>query len=369
LAIVIHEKNADFCTSDVTFRELIRLIDIALLMRFRLLAVCAFLLLPLLYSFNVESLGKKAKPVTRPVYSDEKFWIALPWRHDRADTLPPDCPTKENQAAAQVDVFYVHPTVYLTGSSWNGNLDDKRLNEKCDGCVMQQATPFNSCAKVYAPRYRQAVLRSFKENNPEGMIALDTAYADVKKSFEHYLANWNQGRPIILAGHSQGAFHVARLMDDFFTGKPLLKQLVAAYPIGFDTQKNRYPDIPVGDSASQTCCFVTWNTVAWGQDTTGGYTRLRGTACVNPLTWKQNDAVGENKLHLGAVRFDWKKTEKHLLRTKIHGSLLWIAFTDPSLKKGFYHLGTNYHVSDVNLFYMNIRENAELRVKTYLLSQ
>lgn len=309
---------------------------------------------------------KKVKPLVLPEYSNEKYWIALPWRHDIADTIPPDCPTAENQLNAQVDVFYVHPTVYLSGGPWIADLEDKSVNKKCDACVMHQATPFNSCAKIYAPRYRQAVLRSFTQEGKAAQDALDTAYADVKKAFEYYLANWNRGRPIVLVGHSQGAYHVARLMDDFFTGKPLLKQLVVAYPIGFDTQKNRYTDIPVGDSASQTGCFVTWNTVAWGQDTTGPYTRYRGSACVNPLTWKQDASIAENKLHTGAVPFNWKKTEAHILRTQIHGALLWITFTDPSLKKGFYHLGTNYHVSDVNLFYMNIRENVELRTRTFL---
>lgn len=318
------------------------------------------------FAFSVSVLEKKSKTVLRPSYNDETFWIALPWRHDIADTIPPDCISKENQAAAQVDVFYVHPTLYLSGGPWNGNLADKRLNEKGDACVMQQATPFNSCAKVYAPRYRQAILRSFTQEGIEGQRALDTAYADIRKAFEYYLANWNKGRPIILAGHSQGAYHVARLMDDFFTGKPLLSQLVVSYPIGFDTKKNRYKDIPVGDSASQTGCFVTWNTVAWGQDTIGPYTRYRESACVNPLTWKQSADVAQNNLHQGGVQFDWKKSPKNIIRTKIHGSLLWIEFTDPSLKKRFYHFGTNFHVSDVNLFYMNIRENAELRVKTFL---
>lgn len=335
-------------------------------MKLRIISIL-LLLAGTLWGAPFSTLGKKAKPAVQPQYSNESHWIALPWRHDIADTLPSDCPTKENQANAQVDVFYVHPTVYFSGKSWNGNLDDKKLNEKCDDCVMQQATPFNSCGKIYAPRYRQAILKSFTKEGQEGKNALDTAYADVKKAFEYYLANWNKGRPIILVGHSQGAYHVARLLDDFFTGKPLLKQLVVAYPIGFDTKKNRYTDIPVGDSASQIRCFVAWNTVLWGQDTVGNYTRLRGTACVNPLTWKQDATIGESKLHAGAVPFDWKKkTEKYLIRTQVHGTLLWITFTDPSLKKGFYHLGTNYHVSDVNLFWMNIRENAELRTQSFL---
>jgi hypothetical protein len=306
------------------------------------------------------------KPVVRPDYSNEKYWIALPWRFDSADVTPPGCPTPENQANAPVDVFYVNPTVYFRGKNWNADITSEKVNKRSDNCVRNQATPFNSCAKIYAPRYRQAILRSFTQEGQEGNDALDTAYADVKKAFEYYLANWNKGRPIILVGHSQGSKHVARLLDDFFTGKPLMKQLVVAYPIGFDIHSDRYKDIPVGDSASQTGCFVTWNSVLWGQDTVGNYKRLRGTACVNPLTWTRSTTVAENQFHKGAVPFDWKKTEAHLLRTQVHGTLLWITFTDPSLKKGFYHLGTTYHVSDVNLFYMDIRANAELRVRTFL---
>ena len=320
-----------------------------------------------LFGSPVSALGKKAPAVKYPNYSSEEYWIALPWRHDLADTTPANCLSKENQASAQVDVFYVHPTVYLSGRAWNADLSDKKLNKKCDQCVMQQATAFNSCAKIYSPRYRQAVLRAYGEGGSERQVALDTAYSDVRKAFEYYLAHWNNGRPIILVGHSQGAQHVGRLLEDFFSGKPLNKQLVAAYPIGFNIQKNRYKDIPAGDSASQIGCFVTWNTVAWGQDTTGPYERYRGSACVNPLTWKQSSEATDSKLHAGGLPFNWKyKPEKQVLRTQIHGTLLWMQFTDPSVKKLFYHFGTNYHVSDVSLFYMNIRENAELRVRTYL---
>lgn len=333
----------------------------------RLLLTIFFLSLTLfLPAFNFTALTKKGKPNIRPSYAEEKSWIALPWRHDIADTVPPGCPTPENQQNAFADVFYVNPTVYFKGKDWNANLSNEKVNKNSDVCAKNQATPFNNCAKVYAPRYRQAILRSFTKGGVEGQRALDTAYADVKRAFEYYLANWNQGRPIILAGHSQGAYHIARLLDDFFTGKPLLKQLVVAYPIGFDIQKKRFPDIPVGDSATQTHCFVTWNTVLWGQDTTGNYTRLRGSACVNPLTWRQNEAVAGKDLHLGGVPFDWKQTEMQVVETRVYGQLLWVKFLTPSLKKKFFHLGTNYHVSDVNLFYMNIRENAELRTKTYL---
>lgn len=322
-----------------------------------------FLILTLLYlGFSSQEKNNKVLPD----YSQEQFWIALPGRNDIGDTIPRGCPTQENQANAPADVFYVHPTVYAGGAPWNADLRNKRINKKCDECVMYQATPFNNCARIYAPRYRQAHLKSFTRNNPMGKVALDTAYADVKNAFEYFLANYNQGRPIILVGHSQGAHHVARLLEDFFDGKPLKQKLIAAYAIGMDIKADRFKEIPACDSASHTGCFIVWNSVLWGQDTVGPYKRFRGVTCVNPLTWTRDSAVSEKADHLGAVPFKFKTVQPHMLRTKIHGTLLWIEFTDPSLKKGFYHLGTNYHVSDINLFYMNIRENAELRVNSFL---
>src|ERR1044072_4735470 len=149
-----------------------------------------FLLLafPALFAFNFSTLEKKSKPKTLPAYSNERFWIALPSRHDIGDTIPAGCTSHENQAAAQVDVFYVHPTVYLAGGPWNADLDDEGVNKKCDQCVMQQATAFNSCARIFAPRYRQGHLKCFTRGGKEGEDALDTAYADVKKAFEYYLA-------------------------------------------------------------------------------------------------------------------------------------------------------------------------------------
>jgi hypothetical protein len=257
--------------------------------------------------------------------------------------------------------------MYLIGAPWNADIEDAKLNNLGDSCSLLQASAFNSSGAIYAPRYRQAHLKCFtRDKNPKAQEALDTAYSDVKRAFEYYLANWNKGRPIILVGHSQGAYHIARLMDDFFDGKPLLKQLVAAYPIGFNINKNRYKQIPVGESATQTGCFMTWNTVLWGQDTTGNYTFYRGSACVNPLTWTVDTSLAQNDLHHGGVPFEFNRLEKNVVRAKIHGTLLWIQFPDVAMKKIFRHLGSSFHVSDVQLFYMNIRENAELRVKTYL---
>ncbi|MBI3510703.1 MAG: DUF3089 domain-containing protein [Bacteroidetes bacterium] len=322
------------------------------------------LFLWLCFSTTTSIHAGNAHPV-RPDYSNEKFWIALPARHDIGDSIPPGCEIKEDEANANADVFYIHPTVYLAGGPWNGDLDDKSLNRKCDACVLFQATPFNACCKVYAPRYRQAILRAFTDSCAAGDAALDTAYSDVKKAFEYYLANYNHGRPIIVAGHSQGSYHAKRLLKEFFEGKPLLKQLVAAYAIGCPIPVNYFSDIPVGDSAAQTGCFITWNTVAYGTQMTGALARYTGDACVNPLTWRTDTTTAKKELHDGAVPFDFKSIDRHLVQACIRGNLLWITSSDKKHFRKYYHLGKIYHVSDVNFFYMDIRANAIVRVNAY----
>jgi hypothetical protein len=299
-----------------------------------------------------------------PQYSNPFNWIALPQRHDVADTVPPGCATPDNQANALADVFYVHPTLYFGTSSPNARLDDKKVNKRLDECTMHQASAFNSCAKIYAPRYRQAYLKAFAPDNPDGEKVLDTAYSDVRAAFLFYLNNWNNGRPIILAGHSQGARHIRRLMQEFFDGKSLQKQLVAAYAIGFDIRESDFRTIPPCDSATHLGCFITWNTVQHGQDTLGAYKRYIGSVCVNPLTWTRASGVVAGALQKGALRFDFKRTVKNIKAVEIHGPLLWVTFAKKGKKK-FFHIGKNFHVSDVNLFWMDIRENAALRVQRF----
>lgn len=332
---------------------------------YSLLILAAFLQ----FAFVVVNGTKGSSPNLKPVYSSEKNWIALPWRHDAVDTVPDGCLSKDGQADAVADVFYVHPTMLLTGSDLNGRLDDKKLNKRCDECTMHQASPFNACARIFAPRYRQGHLKCFTRDNKAGKDALDTAYSDVSAAFRYYLENWNQGRPIILAGHSQGAFHLERLIKEYFVGKPLLNQLVVAYPIGFNIKPGAFEGIPLGDSATQTRCFVTWNTVKWGQDTTGNFKFYRGSACVNPLTWTNNTGAVEGSKQRGAVPFDFKSVKAtNIKQTQIHGSLLWVDFNRKGAKR-FFHLGASYHVSDMNLFYMDIRENAALRLKSFLTAK
>lgn len=312
-------------------------------------------------------------PPPVPDYSNEKNWAALPDRKDSADALP-SSQLKDEQANAQVDVFYVHPTVYFKGKSWNARLDDAKTNHLVDKYpVRHQASVFNGSCKVYAPRYRQATYASFIDNSGNGRKALDTAYEDVKHAFEYYLAHYNHGRPFIIAGHSQGSYHAQKLLTDFIDNNPVLrKQLVAAYLIGGTVARNMFANIPPSDSAGQTGCYIAWHTRKWNSLIAPrsdknrywpGYDNVENYDCVNPLTWRRDTAYAPASLNLGSVPKTFDRIDKGIVDAKISAQkIIW----SHAPKAGDYIKGDNYHVLDYNLFWMNLRENIALRVKTYL---
>ena len=96
-----------------------------------------------------------------PITGDPASWIALPGTQDEADRSPAGLEL-DRQAHALADVFYIHPTTYITREGWNQPLDHKPANDFLTQRVLPaQAAAFNSCCKVYAPRYRQATIASF----------------------------------------------------------------------------------------------------------------------------------------------------------------------------------------------------------------
>jgi hypothetical protein len=106
---------------------------------------------------------------------------------------------------------------------WNAQLNDETLNNKTDNSpILYQASVFNKQSRIFAPRYRQAHLRAFYTIDKNAKFnSLDLAYSDIKSAFEYYLQNHNHGQLIIIASHSQGTLHAAKLRKEYFENKPL----------------------------------------------------------------------------------------------------------------------------------------------------
>ena len=345
----------------------------------------------MLVAFNklkpAQSFSAAGTPAS-PDYSQPSSWAALADREDSVDVLVA-IDDMEQQTRAVVDVFFIHPTTYFGTANWNQPLDDARVNQLTDMFVMRgQAAAFNSCCRIYAPRYRQATIYSFIDDSGSGQAALAVAYSDVERAFDYFLQHYSQDRPFILAAHSQGSVHLRTLLEKRITATPLRNRLVAAYPIGFslDAQQlaESLPDVPVCQSAEQTGCMVSWNAVG---PEAKSFADTRNN-CVNPLTWKTDGAPAAAALNLGGVSYagkfagalaDLKELPQDFIDAKpvVEAGVADAQCVDGMLLVREIHsthyasrpMGRdNYHIYDYHLFAMNLRKNAELRVSRYLAS-
>lgn len=306
-------------------------------------------------------------PVGLPDYSSPDYWAASPFKQDPSDEVPDDLQPSSKDSLA--DVFFIYPTSYTDlkkPDGWNADIDDAKINEKTDKkSILYQASVFNKYCRVFAPRYRQANLDAFYTHKKDSAeAALNLAYSDVKNAFEYYLQYYNDGRPIIIASHSQGTWHAARLLKDFFEGKPLHKQLVCAYIIGLPVFTTYFSQLkPCEDSAS-TGCFVSWRTFEQGYEAPYIKKENRKAYVINPLIWTMDTTFASASLNKGGVLRNFNKVIPGLVHAKIHGNVLWV--NKPKFFGSIFLKTKNYHIADYNLFYENIRENVGTRVRSFL---
>lgn len=307
-----------------------------------------------------------------PDYSIMSSWAAHPWKKDPSDSVPKRL-REIDQPDTSVDVFFLHPTTFTNknsaGKIWNADINNAELNAKTDyTSILYQASVFNKSARVFAPRYRQAHLSSFfSKDTVSSKAALELAYQDIKKAFEYYLQHYNNGRPIIIAAHSQGTYHASKLLKEYFENKPLQKQLVCAYIIGLAIPKNYFTVLQPCSDASSTGCYISWRTFREGY--LPGYVKAEtiGSWVINPLSWKMDELPVSRKENKGAVLFNFNKIYAHTNGARISNGVLWI--NKPKFPLGFLNRNKNYHVGDINLFYISMRENIEIRKKYFFANR
>jgi len=301
-------------------------------------------------------------------YSSLDNWYAHPEKQDIADTTP-SSKIKESQENAKVDVFYIHPTTYLGPKphGWNADINDEELSKKTEEtAIKHQATIFNESGRVYAPKYSQAHYQSyFTSDTIQAKKSFSIAYADVESAFLYFLENFNDGRPIIIAGHSQGTTHGAPLIKKIFDNTELIDKLVVAYLVGMPIPKDYFSNIPPCENADQIQCFCTWRTLA--KDYEPPYAaNEKNIACINPLTWKTDTSFAPASLNQGTVLKKFKRPKKGIFDAQIHKGYLWTG--RPRIFGGRLLKQDDYHIGDFNIFWMNVRNNVALRVNNYLLN-
>jgi hypothetical protein len=181
----------------------------------------------------------------------------------------------------KIDCFYVYPTV-----SGQDRINATKTAEPEEKAVAeQQAARFSQTCRVFAPVYRQLTLRAIFGEIPASAAA--KAYGDVRSAWRDYLRNHNNGRGVVLIGHSQGTYMLRQLARDVIDRRPKVRRrLVSALLLGGNVlvKKGRdsggdFRDIPACRAARQTGCVV-------------GYSAFYGTPPADSRFGRATDRLG-----------------------------------------------------------------------------
>ena len=322
-----------------------------------------------------------------PDYAKREAWVVWPGHASAADDIPAGL-KGEIPSKPKADVFFIHPTTFLTNTAWNAKYDegDFAKTQLEQDVLRYQTSVFNGCCRIYAPRYRQATLSAFLNPGDDANKAFDLAYSDVLRAFDTYVANQNRGRPFVLASHSQGSLHATRLIQErIINDAKLRKRLVAAYVVGASLPSDpKFTGLPVCTQAKQTGCLVDWNSAASVTVMALGRRQMITFAdgkyqpvgnktwlCVNPLSWDSR-TISPPSANMGSLPFAGVGKPMPGLVAGVTGARCergrLIISIPRKRRSGFTDTLTvlgSYHNQDYNLFYESVRRNAIERVKAF----
>jgi len=304
-----------------------------------------------------------------PNYENLESWAAHPSKTDSVIDVFYTT-EKENLKA---DVFYIYPTLLTDdkNDSWNSNIKDPNQNSVVRNIAIRyQASAWANAGRIYSPLYRQVHYRSFYEpyTSNGGKKAGEIAYDDIRRAFIFYLEKFNQGRPIIIAGHSQGAYHCKTLLKEFFDGKELQNQLVAAYIPGTRVDINEFNTIHALKDPVDIKGYLSWNTFRINKKPKKGkhpahFSWKKNQFVTNPINWDESRS-GSIEEHKGLLFYD-QKIYPNSVDIVIYDGLLWSSVPKGINGSLLLKLIKNYHFGDVNLFWKDISENAKKRVESF----
>ena len=332
---------------------------------------CLLLLLSLL-SCKTKYATKEFKlseaPVT-PDYNNLENWAAHPKKNDSIIDIFYTTEKKNLRA----DVFYIYPTLLTDkkNDSWNSDVTDSKQNNTVRNIAIKyQASAWANAGKIYSPLYRQVHYRSFYEpfTSNGGRDAGKIAYDDIRRAFIFYLENLNNGRPIIIAGHSQGAYHCKTLLKEFFDGKDLQNQLIAAYIPGTRVDINEFKTIHALKKPDDIKGYLSWNTFRINKKPKKNkhpayFSWKKNNYVSNPIRWDESKYTSI-KEHKGLFYYD-EKIYPNSVSISIYDGLLWSSVPKGVKSNFILKLTNNYHFGDINLFWKDISINARNRVNSF----
>ena len=274
------------------------------------------------------------------------------------------------------DVFLICPTVDMK-DEYNMFLEDEATKASFFGALNMERGIYAERGRLFAPYYRQAAMKVYSLDKEDREPWMQFAYSDVSAAFAYYLEHENQGKPMILAGFSQGADMCYRLLEEYFGDEALHNQLVAVYAIGWPCSEElvaQYPQIIPASGPDDLGVVISFDCEAPEVEETFIIPAGQKAYTINPLNWRTDGIPADKTENLGACFSDYsggiKREEKGLCGCFIDETRGVLKVTDidaadypaivPGLPEGA------YHVYDYQFFFRNLQQNVNLRIERFM---
>jgi len=302
-------------------------------------------------------------------YSKAVHWLSLP------------------PAIKEVDVFYLYPTVWKKVDSTEPDIcaiDNPEMLTKSKLKLAEQATAFENVGNIYAPYYRQVDASNLLLSIEEQLKVLGgIPKSDILAAFDYYIKHFNNGRPFILAGHSQGSNLLLFILEEYMKENPdVYSRMIAAYVIGYsitDQFLAKNPHVKFADGPDDTGVIISYNTESPDVVPGSSPVVLPGALVINPITWTRDETLATADKNLGSIiqnsdgsivgiptpimNFADAKIDK--AKGVLICSTVDVEKWAPGIGSTKYFRGV-FHSYDYSFYYYNIRENATNRTNKFL---
>jgi len=282
----------------------------------------------------------------------------------------------------------VADVIYLYGTAVTGEVIEDGIIQICDGMRAFVTTEydasveaFNDGVRIYLPYWRQLSLET-ESSCTDTLDCIDTfensvAGTDLCAFFDYYFENYNEGRPFILAGYSQGGMAVQAMLDMYF-GTPehraYLDNMIVAYSIGFGVDKEWLSErdyLKFAEGANDTGVICSWNTEGPGEKGVNPLipAKVENSLVINPINWKTDTTYASAAECLGSYTDDGIVTPGlyNLQIDPERGSVICDNNTD-YVDDGTGNMwgGKSLHLYEIKHVYLSIRQNMHDRIDAFL---
>ena len=305
-------------------------------------------------------------------YSDPDNWYQIP------------------EITKEVDTFFIYPTVFIDMNEKApdyAGLYDPVVRSAIKQYYDLQACVFEESTNVFMPYYQQANMKieiAVHEQDGDLTDALYGEYPhqDIFSALDYYFENYNNGRPFIIAGHSQGAALVRLALKQYFNEHPdYYERMIAAYVLGYSVTQNdldQNPWLRFAQGADDTGVIVSWNTEGPGNNDADNMVVLDGAISINPLNWKLDDTYASADENLGSRIFDEETKEPEIMDIRAdaqvdteRGVVICTTTEVPFISMEHYKgvpevFGSeSFHNGDYPFYFNNIKENIRIRIDAW----